>query len=67
MDNTQKLELKIQALRESLANKTAQYEDQIADLRVEITLKEQQLQEFYEQLQNAQARDVDEDSESEEG
>lgn len=67
MDNTQKLELKIQALRESLANKTAQYEDQIADLRVEITLKEQQLQEFYEQLQDAQARDVDEDSESEEG
>lgn len=67
MDNTQKLELKIQALRESLANKTAQYEDQIADLRVEITLKEQQLQEFYRQLQDAQARDVDEDSESEEG
>jgi hypothetical protein len=67
MDNTQKLELKIQALRESLANKTAQYEDQIADLRVEVTLREQQLQEVYKQLKDAQEKDVDGDSESEEG
>jgi hypothetical protein len=44
-----KLNLKIQALGESFSNKAVQYENQIADLRVELTLISQEL----EQTRNA--------------
>jgi hypothetical protein len=46
-------ELKVQALLEKISTLTTNYENQIADLRVEITLVGQQLQETQEQLANA--------------
>lgn len=67
-NETQKYELKIQALRESLASKTAQAEDQIADLRVEVTLKDQELQTALARIAALEAeKDVDVLSESDEG
>lgn len=66
-NETQKYELKIQALRESLASKTAQAEDQIADLRVEVTLKDQELQTALARIAALEAeKDVDVLSESDE-
>lgn len=38
-----KLTLKIQALKESFANKVAAYEDQIADIRVDSTMMYEQM------------------------
>jgi len=46
----QKLQLKVQALGESFSNKAVQYENQIADLRVELTLVSQQLDEATKRL-----------------
>lgn len=50
MENSEQLELtrkdlKIQALLEKVSNLTAQYENQVADLRVEVTLLSAELQE----------------------
>ena len=49
MDNNTKLELKLEAFRQSLhtrvSNLTLEYEEKIADLRVELTLKEMELNE----------------------
>ena len=39
-----KLQLKVQALSERISEMTAQYEDKIADLRVELTLLNQRVQ-----------------------
>lgn len=39
-------ELKVMALRERVAALTADYEDKVADLRVELTLVSQELEEF---------------------
>lgn len=39
-------ELKIMALRERVAQLTAEYEDKVADLRVELTLVSQELEEY---------------------
>lgn len=41
-----KNELKVMALRERVAQLTAEYEDKIADLRVELTLQAQRLEEL---------------------
>lgn len=41
-----KNELKVMALRERVAQLTADYEDKIADLRVELTLLTQRLEEL---------------------
>jgi len=37
LDNTNKLELKVQALLERVSTLTADYENKVADLRVELT------------------------------
>lgn len=39
-------DLKIQALLEKIANLTASYEDQVADLRVELTMVADELEKF---------------------
>lgn len=39
-------ELKIQALRERVAQLTVDYEDKVADLRVELTIVSQELEEY---------------------
>jgi len=39
-------ELKILALRERVAQLTAEYEDKVADLRVELTLVSEELSQF---------------------
>lgn len=61
MDNTQKLELKVQALLERVSSLTSNYENQIADLRVEITTLVQELQRLSEESNNGE--DADEASE----
>ena len=38
MDNTKRLELTITALKQSLANKVADYEEQLASIRAEASL-----------------------------
>lgn len=50
--------LKIQALRESISNHVANYEDKIADLRVEITVLSQRLQQAEQELQS-RAEDIE--------
>lgn len=50
MDNTQRLELKNQALLEKVSSLTTNYENQIADLRVECTLLAQELQRTEQEL-----------------
>jgi hypothetical protein len=46
-----KEQLKILALRERVANLTAEYEDKIADLRVELTVTAQENEQLKKQLQ----------------
>ena len=60
MENTEniKLQLKVQALGESFSQKAVQYENQIADLRVELTLVSQQLQEAQSKVQELEEADV---------
>ena len=53
-----KYKLKIQALTERVATLTAQYEDQVADLRVSLTLMQQENEAL-------KAGNVQEDSEAE--
>lgn len=50
--------LKIQALRESISNLVANYEEKIADLRVEITVLSQRLQQAEQELQS-RAEDIE--------
>lgn len=50
-DNTRK-DLKIQALLEKVSALTTNYENQIADLRVELTLAEQSMNHMREQLKD---------------
>lgn len=46
-----KLELKIQSLKERFAKRIADYEDEIADIRVDATLMFEQLNQQVESLQ----------------
>lgn len=50
--------LKIQALKESISNLVANYEEKIADLRVEITVLSQRLQQAEQELQS-RAEDIE--------
>ena len=50
MDNTQRLELKNQALLEKVSSLTTNYENQIADLRVEVTMLMSELQHTEQEL-----------------
>lgn len=52
--------LKIQALKESISNLVANYEEKVADLRVEITVLSQRLQQLEQELQS-RAEDVKDD------
>lgn len=53
MDQTQRLELKNQALLEKVSSLTTNYENQIADLRVELTVVSQELQHVQQELASA--------------
>lgn len=48
-DQAKHLELKVQALRERLAQIVTEYEDRVADLRVNLTLQQEQLQAYQQQ------------------
>jgi hypothetical protein len=50
-NNTTKLELKIQSLKERFARKIADYEDEVADIRAEATIMYEQLSKQVEELQ----------------
>ena len=50
MEQTQRLELKNQALLEKISSLTTNYENQIADLRVEMTVLSQDLNSTREEL-----------------
>lgn len=54
-------DLKIQALLEKVSNMTAQYENQVADLRVELTIATQELDQYHQQeaATNATVEDAD--------
>lgn len=57
-------ELKIQALLEKVSSLTAQYENQVADLRVELTVSEVEKQQAQQELESLKAQGkVDEDEE----
>lgn len=56
MDNTQRLELKNQALLEKVSSLTTNYENQVADLRVEVTLLTHELQNTQKELASAVER-----------
>lgn len=49
-------DLKVQALRERIAQLSVEHEDRASDLRVEVTLLNQQLQEFAQKNVELQAR-----------
>jgi uncharacterized coiled-coil DUF342 family protein len=57
VEDVQKLQLKIQALGESFSNKAVQYESQIADLRVELTIAVNQLEEANRRIADYEARE----------
>lgn len=56
MDNAQRLELKNQALLEKVSSLTTNYENQIADLRVEVTMLMNELQNARAELASAAER-----------
>lgn len=56
MDNTNRLELKNQALLEKISSLTTNYENQVADLRVEITILSNELQSAQTELSAAVER-----------
>ena len=66
MNETQKLELKIQALREALRERvsavTDEYENKVADLRVELTELSMAYKELEERLNAKDANVQEEDS-----
>jgi len=55
MDN-QKLELKAQALLERISTLTAEYENKVADLRVELTIISNERDSLKEELINVQEK-----------
>lgn len=58
-NNMDKNELKITALRQALGERMAEYEDRVADLRVEITLLTEQNTKLQEALQNAASQPLE--------
>jgi hypothetical protein len=62
MEQAKKDALKVQALTQSLAQKVAQYEEQIADFRAEASMVVETLQ---QQLSEAQARIAELEAEGE--
>jgi predicted component of type VI protein secretion system len=50
-NNTTRLELKVQSLKERFAKKIADYEDEIADIRAEATIMFEQLSQRLEEQQ----------------
>lgn len=59
--------LKAEALLERVAQLTQQYENQIADLRVTLTVQNQEIQELHQRLENITPKDVDVQKEEQEG
>lgn len=57
-------ELKIMALRERFAQQVSNYEDTVADLRVELTLQAQRIKELEGESHEAVAQKADSDTPS---
>lgn len=53
-DNQLRNELKVQALLEKVSNLTTRYENEVADLRVELTILSKQLEEANKKLEDVQ-------------
>lgn len=53
-------DLKIQALLEKVSNLTAQYENQAADFRVELTISEAEREKLQNRIKELEAPDVSE-------
>jgi uncharacterized protein YeeX (DUF496 family) len=51
-------DLKIEALRQRVASLTAQYEDQVADLRVDLTLLSEENENLNKRIQELEAPDA---------
>lgn len=60
-ETTHRSELKVQALLEKVGNLTSNYESQIADARVEITLLNNELGMLRQQLADQAGEDVSEE------
>ena len=59
MTNTlDRKDLKIQALLEKVSALTTQYENQVADLRVELTISENERETLEKKLQDSESGDV---------
>lgn len=59
MSNTlDRKDLKIQALLEKVSALTTQYENQVADLRVELTISENEREALEKKLQDSESGDV---------
>lgn len=56
MENIEKLNLKIEALKQGFANSVSNYEDRIADLRVQLTEVSQQLGEAHSEVANLRSQ-----------
>lgn len=54
-------DLKVQALLEKISNLTTQYENQVADLRVELTVSEIEKQNLEQRVTELETPDVQED------
>lgn len=57
MVDSKKQELKIRALLEKISSLTTNYENQVADLRVELTLVTEQLEQLAQQMEEMRAVD----------
>lgn len=57
-DNTLQYELKIQALLERVSTLTTEYENKVADLRVELTMTAQQLEQAVKEIKAHQELDA---------
>ena len=55
-------DLKIQALLEKVSSLTTQYENQVADLRVELTISESEKQTLTERITELETPDVPEEN-----
>ena len=57
MNEVNKLELKLEAYKQSLASKILDYEDRIAELRVELTLQAKEIEELRDRKENTDVQE----------
>jgi len=57
VNEVNKLELKLEAYKQSLASKILDYEDRIAELRVELTLQAKEIEELRDRKENTDVQE----------